>query len=181
MNLARLLRLAVAIPVIGSLVWIAGCLPTAASSLNRAGALYQAGRYEDATAEYRRAIALAPDWPPPQLGLGNCLRKQSDQRGAIDAYRRAVELAPTYTEAQVVLGSYLLELARWQEAASQLQTAIAHSPREGRLFAMLGRALAEQGNPTGAMEAFDQSIRLCGGCMTDAETRMYAGLRRLPR
>jgi Flp pilus assembly protein TadD len=153
------------------------CLPAKARSLNHATELFQNGQYKDAAAEYRRASALDPSWEAPRIGLGNALHALGDRAGALAAYRAAVELAPNSPDAQVALAGLLLEGERWAECERQLQTAVKQLPHDGRLYAMLGYALAKDGHQQEALRAFERTQELCDRCMTPDETTVYAALK----
>jgi Flp pilus assembly protein TadD len=52
------------------------------------------GRYGDAEAQHRRAIAIAPTFGPAWLALADTLVARGDRSGAAAAYRRYMELEP---------------------------------------------------------------------------------------
>jgi tetratricopeptide (TPR) repeat protein len=153
------------------------CLPAKAESLNRAANLFQQGRYEEAAVEYRRASTLDPSWAAPQLGLGNALRALGDRGSALLAYEKAVELAPDSPDAQVALAGLLLEARRWADSERQLRAAVTELPNDGRLHAMLGFALFQEGRRSEALCAFERSRQLCERCMTGDEAAVYDALK----
>jgi tetratricopeptide (TPR) repeat protein len=53
------------------------------------------GRYGDAEAQHRRAIAIAPAFGPAWLALADTLVARGDRSGAAAAYRRYMELEPS--------------------------------------------------------------------------------------
>jgi tetratricopeptide (TPR) repeat protein len=60
-----------------------------------ANALFDAGRLEEAEAEYRACLAVQPDWMAVHISLGNCLirRRQYDEaRCALQEARRLAGL-----------------------------------------------------------------------------------------
>lgn len=155
-----------------------GCLPSSASSLNRAAELYENGRYREAVAEYQHAIATNESWAPPHLGLGNALRALGDRPAALSAYERAVDLSPDYAEAQIALAGLLMEGGRWGDSEWQLKAALKELPKDGRLHALLGLALTKQGRQIEALRAFERSSELCERCMTDQEAAAYDSVKR---
>ncbi len=155
-----------------------GCMLAKADVLNRAGDLYQEGRYRQAAAEYRRAIAIDASWAPPWLGLGNALRMLDDRPGALASYRRAIALSPKYTEARVALADLLLGERRWSESERELRLAVERLPDDCRLHAMLGYALFNEQRERDALVAFQTSVDLCADCMTQRESTAYETAKR---
>ena len=56
--------------------------------------LLDRGRYEEAIAEYERAIDIDPENVQGFIGLGESLRQSGDPDGAEEWYRKALMLAP---------------------------------------------------------------------------------------
>ena len=56
---------------------------------------YDLGRYADAEAQQRRAIALSPTFGPGWYGLGETLAARGDRAGAAAAFRRFMEIEPS--------------------------------------------------------------------------------------
>jgi predicted Zn-dependent protease with MMP-like domain/Flp pilus assembly protein TadD len=62
--------------------------------LERGAALFELCRFEDAAAQYREAIGVAPDEPAAHHGLGLALERLGDAREAERRFARARDLAP---------------------------------------------------------------------------------------
>jgi tetratricopeptide (TPR) repeat protein len=60
------------------------------AQMQKAWALYQAGKYEDAITEYQRAAEMNPYNVGPYIGLGNTYQKAGRHEEAIAAARRVV-------------------------------------------------------------------------------------------
>ncbi len=56
---------------------------------------YDLGRYADAEAQQRRAIAISPDFGPAWYGLAVTLSARGDRAGASAAFRRYMEIEPS--------------------------------------------------------------------------------------
>ena len=68
-----------------------------ASKMMKANFLVQAGRLDDAIADYRAIVQAAPANPEARYGLAEALRRKGDVRGAIEALRKAYELSGEQT------------------------------------------------------------------------------------
>jgi len=62
---------------------------------NLARVYYDLGRYDDAEAQQRRAIALSPAFGPGWYGLGETLAAKGDRAGSAAAFRRYMEIEPS--------------------------------------------------------------------------------------
>src|ERR1022692_502126 len=74
---------------------VAGCGRNASDYVNRGAKQYAAGRYADATIDYRKALQQDAKSGAAYYGLGRSLLKQEKAPDAFDAVRQAVALAPT--------------------------------------------------------------------------------------
>ena len=57
-------------------------------------------RHDEAIAEYRKALAIRPDYVQAHNNLGLGLQAIRDLAGAVASFRRAIELAPEFAEAR---------------------------------------------------------------------------------
>lgn len=80
---------------------------TAAEEAVFAELLANAGRLQEAADRYRRALALAPEWPELHNNLGLLLRRLDDGAAARACLERAVALRPAYVAALYNLGNLL--------------------------------------------------------------------------
>ena len=74
------------------------------------------GRFESATASYRRALAITPDDPALHATLGVTLGRQGKLAEAADALTRSVALKPDSPQAHYNLGFACENLRRYDEA-----------------------------------------------------------------
>jgi tetratricopeptide (TPR) repeat protein len=75
-----------------------GCVRMAASDPNAhdslAEGLLAAGKVDEATAEYQRALGLDPEFASSHLGLGLCLERKAKWSEAREAYQRCLAAQP---------------------------------------------------------------------------------------
>jgi pentatricopeptide repeat protein len=91
---------------------------TAMSYLDRASALWDAGRREEAIETSRRSIALDPVFADRYLYLARLLYEAGRIGEAEDTAREAVRRDPGFTEAVFFVGVLCVEQGRFEEAAS---------------------------------------------------------------
>jgi tetratricopeptide (TPR) repeat protein len=68
---------------------------TAATRTNLGRVYYDLGRYAESEAQYRRAIAVTPDFSPAWYALAETLAARGDRAGAVATFRRYMELEPS--------------------------------------------------------------------------------------
>jgi Flp pilus assembly protein TadD len=118
-------------------------------------------RWEEAKAEFSRAIALDPKMAPAHLNLGLVLM-DSDPAGAAEAFLHAADLQPTESRPRY-LGGYALEHAgKFAEASEQYRAALAISPKDYECHFALGRVLLRTNDASGAEEHFREAVALRG-------------------
>lgn len=147
--------------LLAGLVAAVGCSPVrSGDAVNRAGELYNEGRFEDALKAYKEAAALTPSYGWAHFGMGNCLRALKRTGEAIDAYREAVRLMPENAEAQHWLGVELYEANKDEDAIEPLNQAIRLNASDWRPRAQLAMVFARLGRHSEAVQAFEEATRL---------------------
>jgi tetratricopeptide (TPR) repeat protein len=155
--------------VVLGVVCLFGCGKSARQYLDRGNQLFAAGKYDDATLNYRNAIKKNPQLGEAYYRLGLAVLKQGKAAEAYDALSRAVTIDPKNNPAKVDFANFCLAVyardpkhpamlyKQAQTMADQL-TAPGGNPAEGlRLKGML--ALADN-HPGMAADWFRQSLRL---------------------
>jgi superkiller protein 3 len=113
--------------------------------------------WEDAKAEFSRAIALDPKMAPAYLNLGLVLM-DSDPGGAAEAFRTAADLQPTESRPRFLSGLALERAGKFPEAIEQYRAALVISPKDYECHFALGRALLRTNDAPGAEEHFHEAI-----------------------
>lgn len=129
--------------LIGALLSLEGAAEAAAVHLGRAreagasvpnvmlrlgGVHLRLGRWHEAAALFREALALDPDLAEAHDGLGFVLHAQGDNDGAERALRRSIALAYHQPLAHLHLGAVLAARGRHVEAAAALHVALRQFP-----------------------------------------------------
>lgn len=104
--------------------------------------LYEtAQRFDEAQAEYRRAVDLDANDPAAALALGRfLLTRRNDATGALPLLRRATQDRPSWPEALVALGDAQLTSGAVAEALRSYQEAAQVLPAQPGAQSGLGRA-----------------------------------------
>ena len=141
-------------------------LPVIRSNLGHAFA--QLGKLDAATAEYRRAVALKPDYAEALCNWGVALSILNRLDAAEARFRQAVAVDPTFASAHHNLAVTLKETGRLREAQRSAQRAIRLAPRNTAYYEHFAgmrrfkagdryvRALEGLAADAGAMSAADQ-------------------------
>jgi len=128
---------------------------------NGLGAVYaDLGRYNDAIAEYQRAIELDPQYPFPHNGLGNVYANLGRYDDAIAEFQWAIELDPQGAYPHNGLGNVYRDLGRHDDAIAEYQRAIELDPLFAYPHNGLGNVYADLGRYDDAIAEFQRAIEL---------------------
>jgi len=128
--------------------------------LRLGNALDDRGRHRESEGEYRKALALQPDYPEAHNDLGVSLSGQRRYPEAEAAFRAAIRLKHDLFKAHVNLANILNELGRHQEAEAACRQALRLEPDYAKAHTSLGVSLNELGHYPEAEAACRQAIRL---------------------
>jgi tetratricopeptide (TPR) repeat protein len=122
--------------------------PNSARSHVLLGDIYrQRERYDDAIAEYQKALNLAPNDPASLLGLASAQLSNNDIEGAIKVAGAALARTPSDPEINLVMAEALIDNHKYAEAETFLAKSKNIKPQMlPHVHALLGRAYAETGN-----------------------------------
>ncbi len=118
----------------------------------RAGCLVQLHRTDEALAEFRRVVEIAPRHADSRVDLGLLLRDQGDFGGAVEHLRAARRILPEVASYAMALGSTYLLQGRTKEGIAELEDAVARRPCYVQARARLATALYQEGR-------FDEAAR----------------------
>jgi tetratricopeptide (TPR) repeat protein len=136
-------------------------VPESAGALNNYGnALAERGRIDEAIAEFRAALAIAPDYDDPHYNLANALTKKGRWAEAADHYRAALRFRPDQAAIHYGLGSALWHLGRRAEAEEEYERAMAARSSSPEVWYNLGNAFLDADRVDLAADAFGRAVRL---------------------
>jgi tetratricopeptide (TPR) repeat protein/predicted aspartyl protease len=131
--------------------WAAGRATTAAAA--REG-------YDQAQADARQALALAPDLAEAHLALGYVSEKTFDFTQASEAYERALALAPGNAQVLRFSGLFAAYMGHFDAGLSAARRAVVLDPLARQSHAVLGDALYAARRYQDAVAAFTEVIFL---------------------
>jgi len=135
-------------------------LMRAVTETNLGVALQADGRVDEAADHYRRAIALAPDYPPVYNNLATAQRAKGQLAEAVATYQQALRLRPEYPEAQYNLANALIDAGKPAEAIEHFRIALRTIPASADVHNNLGIALMAQDKPDEAMAEFRAALEV---------------------
>jgi tetratricopeptide (TPR) repeat protein len=137
--------------------------PGVQAILDDAVRYHLAGRVNEATVLYRRAIALKPDYLEAHNNLGVALAGMGKIDQAMARYRRVLALNPDYTDALGNLAAALLTKGKLADAIAYYQRLLLLKPDHAAAHYSLGVALDAQGATDEAIERYERAIALNPG------------------
>lgn len=140
------------------------------------GAVHAAsGDRAAAEMQFRRALALEPNYFPALTGLGNLLARAGEHATAVPLLRQAVATKPTAYEGHFLLGSALNRLDQFAEARTQLEQAVRWGgATEPQVFYQLARAWGGLGRAAERKLALGKFSALTKQEKDDAERQRLA-------
>jgi superkiller protein 3 len=128
---------------------------------NSMGVTYQReGRYEEAIAEYYKALELKPNLLPAYNNLAIIYRTMDRKADAINIYLKILEMNPKFLEMYNNLGALYSELGNYAEAEKYYKTAIERDPLYGYAYYNLGRLYEEMGRKKEAEEMIAKAFQV---------------------
>lgn len=119
--------------------------------LSRGKLAFEAQRYAEAAAEFRKAVAAKPNSVTPRVNLGAALTQLGDLDAAAEQFREAIRIEPEKGNAHYNLAVILSRQNKPDEAISHLQSALKMEPNDLGARFLLAQQLAKS-------ERFDEAL-----------------------
>lgn len=120
--------------------------------------LAEAGRFDEAIAQYRTALRWNPEYSEAYFNLGNAYLRTGRLEDARANYLEALRLYPQFAAARANLGDVLVRLGRMEEGITQLEAAAAMDSKHTTIYSALGTAYAKTGNSDKAIAIWKKAI-----------------------
>jgi Tfp pilus assembly protein PilF len=122
------------------------------------------GKWDEAAAEYRRAIQLNPNRPGLHFRLGRMqLNRPATATSAAEGERelqQELRVDPNNAEAEFILGDRAREAHQWQDAAQHFNRAVQIDANFGDAFLGLGMTYLQSGRPQDATLPLERAARI---------------------
>jgi tetratricopeptide (TPR) repeat protein len=128
--------------------------------VNRANALHNLRRFDDAIAACREAIRIVPDYYGAYTGLGQAYMAMRRYRDAFDAYDEAVNLRRDISIGHHGRANALLDLGRLDEALASVERALKLEPTRAGAWTSKGNVLGTMGRFPESLAAHRKAIEL---------------------
>lgn len=128
--------------------------------LGLAKVLYDSDHYEDAIAEFRQAIACAPQKAEHLVTLGLVLQSHEDLDEAEKCYSKAIEVDPAQAAAHNNLGAIAKKRGDLEKAISHFKRAIAEEPDYAQAHFNLGLTLKKVSKYEDSEQCFLKAIQI---------------------
>lgn len=135
--------------------------PTLAAAHSCLGRAYTArGEYEQAAAQYRRAVELEPTSDEAYGGLATAYEQLGRLADAEQAYERAISIRPGYWATYNLLGLYYMRHARYKDAAAMYTQVVSLVPDSFVGYSNLGGVRILQGQYSEAIPLLERSLSI---------------------
>jgi tetratricopeptide (TPR) repeat protein len=122
--------------------------------------LFEAGRIQEAVADYETALRMRPQFPEAHNNLGYALTDLRRIPEAVNHLAVALQLKPKYPQAHNNLGNALLQVGRVAEAIQHYQAALQIEPDDAKTHYNLGNAHLQAGRIPAAIEQYQIALRI---------------------
>jgi tetratricopeptide (TPR) repeat protein len=119
----------------------------------------QLERFDDAQAEYNKALAIAPGDPAAMLGLASTYLSNNNIEKAMETARAALDRSPQDPELNLIVAESLVATHQFADAEPYLMKSLNVRPQMlGHLHALLGKVYAETGRTKDAIDQLKMSV-----------------------
>jgi tetratricopeptide (TPR) repeat protein len=121
--------------------------------------LTEEGKYDDAIAEFKKALEKLPDEPVIYASIGNAQSKQGKNEEALASYDKAISINPKDPSFYTSKGVLLNQMGKTTESQEAFKKASELDPASAaQSFYNIGVTLVNSGKAAEAAEAFKQAI-----------------------
>lgn len=123
-------------------------------------ALFQKGQYNEALAEYKKAIDIQPKHYKAQYDLGLAYAKVEKWDRAIDQFQKAIEISPNNFQPHYDIALAYEAINKLPDALQELDLAYKLNPGSVDIIFARGQVYEKQGNRDKAIEEYEGALSL---------------------
>lgn len=131
-----------------------------AAGLDRAAALFDMGRFDEALEAYNQLLVLEPTHPVAATRRGLCLQKVGRHRDAVEALDRVLGHDKDNVNARRIKAESLAALGNRREAVSEMDVAIGTDPKNVRLWLFKASLHQQGGEAEAARRCFAKALEV---------------------
>lgn len=128
--------------------------------LDLGDSFFRQGDYDDAIAQFRKALSLRPDDVRAHRTLGDLLFNKKELDGAISEYREALRLNPNDGAAHRSLGNVLFNKNDFDGAKTEYREVLRLNPKDSEIHRSLGDVLFNKSDFENASAEYREALRL---------------------
>lgn len=128
--------------------------------LLRGRVAFRFGRYQDAAAEFRKAVAAQPDNVSARINLAAALAEAGDRKGAAEQLREVLKLSPGNGTAHFNLGTLMALEGETAGAVVHFQEAVRIDPNDAAARTGLAQVLEKDGRLEEALDQYQKAVGL---------------------
>lgn len=121
--------------------------------------LARGGSREEAAAEYREAVRIAPNYLDAQNNLGTVYLQMGRLEDALTAFEQTVRINPDFAMGHYNLGVVQERLGRRMAARASYELAVTHDPEFVNAWFALGSLHQKEGRPPQAAAAYARGLQ----------------------
>ncbi len=159
------MRLAITITILAATAAAAGATettPEAAAYFNKGVELYNAGKYDEAIAQFEKSIGEDPNLVEADEWIATIYLRQGNNAAAVERYQKLLARKPS-TASRVSLGLAYLKTGDVPAAVKILKEATAIDPKNAVGWNNLSMAYLRSGDNAGAKAAAEKALALDAG------------------
>ncbi len=150
--------------------------PDAVELFSRGCEALASSSYSHASAYFRAALLICPDWATPQYNLACALREMGDVIGAINALRRGHAVDPEDPDIAYNLATLLVDTGRFEESVALFDELVERHPEQQKYLDNRIYAGWRAYSASGAREAGHGFVRILLACMPKSGSTYLADL-----
>jgi tetratricopeptide (TPR) repeat protein len=127
--------------------------------LARGKVAFEARRYGEAAAEFRKAIASRPESLTARVNLGAALTQLGDLNGAVEQFEAALRVEPQSVNAHYNLAVILARQNKHDEAISHLRSALTAEPQDLTARFLLAQELLKSERADEALAEYSRVVQ----------------------